>query len=68
MRQELHVLADNLMRLPPDARTLPAEPALAGLSGVFSVPPMTALQKGIMIGGAALLAGAVLGHFARSRD
>jgi glyoxylase-like metal-dependent hydrolase (beta-lactamase superfamily II) len=68
MRQELHVLADDFdaVALPQRGRYV-HEPALAGINGVFSVPPMTGLQKGIMIGGAALLAGAVLSAFVRPR-
>src|SRR4051794_2923034 len=69
MRQELHQLASNFDTVARPVRgRYVDEPALAGIGGVFSVPPMTTLQKGIMIGGAALIAGAVLGMVARDRE
>ena len=68
MRQELHELANNFDSV---ARPLYGryvnEPAVAGVAGVFSVPPMTWLQKGMIIGGAFLLASALAGLAVRER-
>ena len=68
MRQELHRLADNFDSI---ARPLYGryvkEPALSGVAGVFSVPPMTLMQKGMIAGGAFLLASAIAGLAVRER-
>ena len=69
MRQELHELANNF-----DAVARPIygryvhEPAVSSVNGVTTVPAMTALQKGVLVGGAALLAAAVFGLFVGDHD
>ncbi|HEV3409760.1 MAG TPA: hypothetical protein VG095_05675, partial [Chthoniobacterales bacterium] len=56
MRQELHELARNFDAVARPTRGRYAyEPALAGVNGVFSVPPAGPL-KTILIGAATLLA------------
>ena len=56
MRQELHTLANNFDRVARPTRGRYAhEPALAGINGVFSVPPAGAM-KTIFIGAATVLA------------
>ena len=68
MRQELHQLAANfdIVARPVRGRYV-EQPAVTGLNGVISVPPTTALQKGLMAGGVVLLAAAVTGMLTRDR-
>ena len=68
MRQELHELANNFDSVArPTYGRYVNEPALTGVAGVFSVPPMTWFQKGMYIGGAFLLASAIAGLSVRDR-
>ena len=68
MRQELHELANNFDSVArPTYGRYVNEPALTGPAGVFSIPPMTWVQKGMYIGGAFLLASAIAGLSVRDR-
>jgi glyoxylase-like metal-dependent hydrolase (beta-lactamase superfamily II) len=68
MRQELHELADNFDSIARPVRgRYVHEPALTGLNGVFSVPPRTMLETGILAGAGALLLAAIVGAI-YSRD
>ena len=68
MRQELHELANNFdsVARPMRGRYV-REPALTGINGVFSVPPRTMLETGILAGAGAILLAAIVGAI-YSRD
>ena len=69
MRQELHELANNFDAIAKPTRgRYVHEPALAGINGVFSIPPAGPM-KTVLIAGATILAiGAVLGLAMRERE
>ncbi len=69
MRQELHELANNFDAIarPTRGRYI-REPALAGINGVFSVPPAGPMKAILLGAAAALLFGAIAGLVIRKRD
>ena len=69
MRQELHELANNFDAIAKPTRgRYVREPALAGVNGVFSVPPAGPIKTILIGAGAAMLVGAVLAIALRDRE
>ncbi len=72
MRQELHELANNFDAVArPTRGRYVREPALTGINGVFSVPPRTMLETGIIAAAGALELTAIVGAInppVRARD
>ena len=69
MRQELHQLAANFDAVARPLRgRYVQQPAVVGMNGVISVPPTTALQKGLMAGGVVLLAAGLASMLTRDRS
>src|SRR4051794_9221651 len=69
MRQELHELANNFETIAKPTRgRYVHEPALAGINGVFSVPPAGPVKTVLIAAGAAMLVGAALAVMLRERE
>lgn len=69
MRQELHELANHFETIAKPTRgRYVNEPALAGINGVFSVPPVGPLKTVLIGAGAVMLVGAALAVILRERE
>jgi hypothetical protein len=69
MRQELHELANHFDAIAKPTRgRYVNEPALAGINGVFSVPPAGPIKTILIGAGAAMLVAGVLAAALRDRE